>query len=300
MKVKKLLPSGKTSQLILRGFLFLLIFLFCVNIFSESWQDNSVSFTDIESVRPGWQPFAEGIGYLRGKISQPQIEFWALMVDLGSPETLIVVKDGMAGQNGSLSTKVSSFVRDNNLLAGINAVPFDIASSTEGQPIKNLGIIISEGELLSGANPYYDAIVFYENKTAQIRRQSEIESPDGIENAIGGFYSILADGEPSRRTSNNTERHPRSAAGVSANGRYLFILVVDGRRSDSIGATEMETALLLKNLGSSSAINFDGGGSSTLALRYSDGSVRAANSPVHSGIPGRERAVAGCLGVTIR
>jgi exopolysaccharide biosynthesis protein len=93
------------------------------------------------------------------------------------------------------------------------------------------------------------------------------------------------------------ERHPRSAAGVSANGEYLYLLVVDGRRSGSIGSTEKETALLLRVLGSWDGINFDGGGSSALALRYPDGKVRVVNTPIHNMIPGTERAVAGCVGI---
>ena len=60
---------------------------------------------------------------------------------------------------------------------------------------------------------------------------------------------------------------------------------------------DMETAMLLRALGAHDGINLDGGGSSSLALRYPDGKVRVANTPVHGGVPGRERAVAGCIGV---
>jgi exopolysaccharide biosynthesis protein len=118
-----------------------------------------------------------------------------------------------------------------------------------------------------------------------------------IENAVSGFRLILKDGEPAERTLNLQPRHPRSAAGISANGRYLYLLVIDGRRLGSIGSTEKETALLLRFLGSWEGINFDGGGSSALVLRYPDGKVRAVNTPIHGGIHGLERAVAGCIGV---
>jgi exopolysaccharide biosynthesis protein len=294
-----MLLSKKPSQRILRGFLFLIIFLFCVNIFSESWQDSTVSFRNIENVRPQWQSFADGIGYIHGKTTFPQLEFWVLMIDLEAPNTRIITSAGNSLYGSTLSMRVSSFVRSNNLAAGINAVPFDIVSSLENQPIKNLGVVISDGNVLSGINPHYDAVVFYKDGTAAICRQADIPLNGSIENAIGGFHQILAGGEPAQRTLSLNDRHPRSAAGVSTNGRYLYLLVIDGRRSDSAGTTEKETALLLANLGSSSGINFDGGGSSALALRYSDGSVKTANIPVHNGIPGRERAVAGCLGVAV-
>jgi exopolysaccharide biosynthesis protein len=207
----------------------------------------------------------------------------------------------MTDENSDItrSTKVSSFARDNNLIAGINALPFDIVTSREGQPVKNMGLVISDGKLLSSANPYYDALVFYKDRSAEIVAQSAIESIENIENAAGGFHKILADGEPAQRTENREERHPRSAAGVSANAAALYLLVIDGRRADSIGGTEKETALLLHALGSWNGINFDGGGSSALVMRYSGGSFRVVNIPVHSGIPGRERPVAGCIGVSL-
>jgi hypothetical protein len=302
--------NRKTSLFIWRGFLFLiflLIFISCATV-SPSGQERAspVLFTAIETVKPEWQPIADGIGYFHGKISNGdnQIEFWALNIDLSSPNTQIVVRDGMTNENPdksdvTLSTKVSSFVRSNNLIAGINAVPFDIITPREGQPVKNMGLVISDGKLLSSANPYYDALVFYKDGEAAIASQSAIKSIENIENAVGGFHKILAEGEPAQRTQNREERHPRSAAGISANGTVLCLLVIDGRRADSTGGTEKETALLLHALGSWNGINFDGGGSSALVMRYPDGSFRTVNTPVHSGIPGRERAVAGCLGVSL-
>ena len=39
----------------------------------------------------------------------------------------------------------------------------------------------------------------------------------------------------------------------------LYLLVVDGRRPGSVGATEVETALLLLSLGAESGLLMDGG-----------------------------------------
>jgi hypothetical protein len=276
---------------------FLLIILSCSTV---SPLGPSVSFADIEVVQPVWHQFEDGIGYFHGTILNPQLEFWALRLELGTPENSklkIVIKEE------NLSTKVSSFVRDNNLLAGINTAPFDIITAREGEPIKNIGIIVSNGVLITPINTAYDALVFYKDGRAAIVRQSTITSIENIENAAGGFHQILASGEPAGRTLRSdgvqSQRHPRSAAGVSANGNILFLLVIDGRRAASTGSTELETAMLLRILGSWDGINFDGGGSSTLALRYPDGNVRTVNTPVHGGFPGQERAVAGCLGISL-
>ena len=276
--------------------LFLPIFISCASLSPVS-SEKVTSFSDIKHIVPQWQSFADGVGFFYGKIASPKIEFWALKIDLSEQNLHIAVRGGAADSQQTLNTKVTSFVRDNNLLAGINAVPFDIISSREGLPVQNMGIVISDGIIIAPVNPRYDALVFYTDGTASIVSQSLIGSTENIKNAIGGFHKILDDGQLTQRTQNTEARHPRSAAGISPNGRFLYLLVIDGRRLGSIGATERETALLLRALGSEDGINFDGGGSSALALRYPDGRVRAVNTPIHSGIPGRERAVAGCLGV---
>jgi exopolysaccharide biosynthesis protein len=215
----------------------------------------------------------------------------------------MVVRDGAPVQpNGkTLSSKVSSFVRNNDLLAGINALPFYPVSDKEGEDRTNVGIVISDGVILSPPNSKYDALVFYEGGGAAVVPQAILSDTDRrITEAVGGFYQVLQDGNVSKRTENKKERHPRSAAGISEDGKFLYLIVIDGRRYGSIGATEAETGFILKRLGAYSGINFDGGGSSSLAVRRSNGLVETANTPVHGGIQGRERAVAGCLGVGAR
>jgi len=283
--------------------IFILLFSFssCTTISPiNSKKEYPSVFKTVENTQPRWQGFANGVDYFYGKISSPRLEFWALKIALYAQEIDIVVKGGASNEDQTLSTKVSSFVRDNNLLAGINAVPFDIVSSKEGRLIQNVGIVVSDGKLIASANSNYDALVFYKDGKAAVVNQSAIKSVENIENATGGFHQILTDGEPSQRTHDIKARHPRSAAGISQDGKYLYLVVIDGRRKGSVGATEEETALLLRSLGSWEGINFDGGGSSALAMRFADGKVRVINTPIHNGIPGQERAVAGCIGIKLR
>jgi hypothetical protein len=295
----KICNNSFSSRLIFS--VLILVFSSCTTISPvNSKKDNPHLFTNIENIQPQWQAYANGIDYFYGKISSPTLEFWALKIDLSAQEIDVVVKGGAYQKNQTISTKVSSFVRDNNLLAGINAVPFDIASSKEGRVIQNMGIVISGGEMIASANPNYDALVFYKDGKTAIVRQSTIHSIENIENAVGGFHQILIGGNLAQRTHDRKARHPRSAAGISQDGKYLYLAVIDGRRSASIGATEEETALLLRSLGSWEGINFDGGGSTALAMRFADGKIRTVNTPIHGGIPGQERAVAGCLGVKLR
>jgi hypothetical protein len=272
-----------------------------------------------ETAAAQWQPFAEeaggadtGLAYYAGRVSRPRLEFNALRVDLSHPGLRIFAAGG-GGNPASrtddgrfLSVKVSSFVRANNLTAGINALPFDPVSGKEGEPRTNIGIVVTGGVMVSPPYEHFDALVFYADGSAAIVSQSAIQSAELIDSAVGGFQRILEGGElvprvlDAQARQKAGPRHPRSAAGISPDGRYLYLLVIDGRRLGSIGSTEAETALLLRALGATEGINFDGGGSTALALRYPGGKIRVVNTPIHGHIPGRERAVAGCLGIDTR
>jgi len=86
-------------------------------------------------------------------------------------------------------------------------------------------------------------------------------------------------------------RAPRSAIGLTRDGKLLLV-VIDGRRAyHSIGATLWEAATIMKQLGAVDALNLDGGGSTTLVI---NGQV--VNSP--SG--GQERRVTNALVVRLR
>jgi len=70
------------------------------------------------------------------------------------------------------------------------------------------------------------------------------------------------------RESFRRERHPRTAVGVSRDGRTAWLFVIDGRHPEvSVGATLEELAELMIGFGAWTAYNLDGGGSTTMALR---------------------------------
>lgn len=78
-------------------------------------------------------------------------------------------------------------------------------------------------------------------------------------------------------------RAPRTALGLGSGGEVL-LLVADGRSPTSRGLTLTELAQLLRERGAVNAMNFDGGGSSTLVIQGqvvnapSDGSERAVGT----------------------
>ncbi len=89
--------------------------------------------------------------------------------------------------------------------------------------------------------------------------------------------------------------------GINKNGRFLYLVVVDGRQPFySEGATLSELAQILIRHGAHMAMNLDGGGSSTMVMEGEDGQPLVLNSPIDNYIPGRERPVANHLGVHIK
>ncbi|MDR2096305.1 MAG: phosphodiester glycosidase family protein [Treponema sp.] len=266
-------------------------------------------FGSLEEILPRWQPFAEnispGIDYFEGSIRKPRLRFWALRVDLTEPALRIVVngKESAGNADGIIpSTKVSSFVRRYDCLAGINTNPFDPVSGKEGEARTVIGINVSEGKVTALPVPRYDGLVFYTDGKAAIVSQAELpdmeNSAGNIRNAVGGFHRVLQDGAVSEAVyARGNARHPRSAAGLSSDGQILYLLAIDGRRLGSRGAVEAEIGIILQKLGADDGLNLDGGGSTALALKYPDGKVRVVNTPIHQGIPGWERAVAACLGI---
>jgi len=93
---------------------------------------------------------------------------------------------------------------------------------------------------------------------------------------LGGVGMIVANGKPvsdsmniGEKTNINflTARHPRTLVGFDRDTTKLFLCVVDGRQQTSIGMNFREMADFLLSIGVWNAINFDGGGSTTMVIR---------------------------------
>ncbi|GAA3509475.1 phosphodiester glycosidase family protein [Actinomadura keratinilytica] len=113
--------------------------------------------------------------------------------------------------------------------------------------------------------------------------------------AIGGFR-ILHGGRPVAGLA-DAEAAPRTAAGVSRDGRRMYLMVVDGRSERSAGVTLVELARLMGQAGADDAVNLDGGGSSTLVIGNPRGrAATVRNTPSD----GAERPVANGIGLFVR
>jgi hypothetical protein len=124
--------------------------------------------------------------------------------------------------------------------------------------------------------------------------------PNRVHTAISGDRMIVLKGETAPDL-DDRELEPRTAVGINRNGRFLYLIVVDGRQPFySDGATFTELAQLLIDQGAYAGMSLDGGGSSTMVVEAKDGGYRILNSPIDHYIPGTERPVGTHLGIYIR
>ena len=160
-----------------------------------------------------------------------------------------------------------------------------------GDPVAPRGDAASRGQVYGHAQEAFPTLYI------SPRNGLSFDAPNKMYDAISGETRIVMGGSPVDGL-NDSELHPRTAIGYSKNGKFLTIVVVDGRQPFySQGITLTELASLMIELGAHDAMNFDGGGSSTLVIRGADGKPRILNSPIDLYIPGRERPVANHLGI---
>jgi exopolysaccharide biosynthesis protein len=151
---------------------------------------------------------------------------------------------------------------------------------------------MSRRDVYSPPDNNYDALLIDAARRATIARKPIRTGKS--EHGIGGFYALLLDG---RNNGGMKDLHPRSAVGVSRDGRYLILMVIDGRQTGySEGATTAETAEWMREMGAHNALNLDGGGSTTLVIEEPDGGPKLLNRPSGQ----FQRLVANHLGVFAR
>lgn len=112
-----------------------------------------------------------------------------------------------------------------------------------------------------------------------------------LDMAIGGMPIIKAG---KHLGLDDSELAPRTGIGISADGKSVYLVAIEGRNDSSVGATIESLAGVLTDLGADSAVNLDGGGSTVLAARKA-GDTKTTVRTDPSGSP--QRPVANGVGV---
>jgi len=145
-----------------------------------------------------------------------------------------------------------------------------------GMPVEIIGLAARGGAIRSEAKPEaYAPLWLDRNGGAHLGNPDDLSH---VSEGVAGFGWILRQNTIIPRQ--DEVRHPRTAVGLDQSGRWLFLVVVDGRQSGfSEGVSTNELGAHMKQIGCVEALNLDGGGSSIMLLGDAAGFLRIVNSP---------------------
>ncbi len=158
-------------------------------------------------------------------------------------------------------------------------------AGSDGVPMPQNGYVLVTNPEING---FFDNFEIGDTVTVEISINPDIEA---IREATGGNTIIVDGGKLAPFTSNVTGKAQRTGVGISKDEKTLILVATDGRTTACPGISQEELARLMIELGADKAINLDGGGSTTLAIKNHDGSYDVKNSVTS------ERKVSTAIGV---
>jgi hypothetical protein len=248
----------------------------------------------------GWKPVFIGIEQASGTIDGVDASMaYALRVDLRAPG----IRFYTAPRQGSLNTissTTSDFLLKYGLQVAINANFFAPCCHAFTEDKSVLGLAVSDCNVVSpavSAAGENAALLISRKNKASIATTTETTDLSDIFNAVTGSGIIVQNGVnvgDQTPYGDGADPNPRTVVGLSKDGRYLYLVVIDGRQPGySIGTTHAESADLMLAFGAHTAVNLDGGGSTDMVVDNGHGGATIVNRP--SG--GAERFDANQLGI---
>ncbi len=247
-----------------------------------------------------------GVDYIRAIHSQPRpMVVHVLSIDLHKDGMQFLVTPADRTDGAPLCTRTTSrFLAEHKLQIAINGDGFSYLNPAQfdpldycrngGDPVRPNGFSASRGKAYSKGTRFQPVVYIQSNNSIAFGAYG-----GNLYNAISGDRMLVDKGKPLAGLSVDVPE-PRTALGLSRNGRTLILMVVDGRQPEySSGAALTDLANLLIEYGAYTSLNLDGGGSSTMVVEGKNGQPRLLNSPIDNNVPGRERAVANHLGIYI-
>ncbi len=155
--------------------------------------------------------------------------------------------------------------------------PFDI-------PADNGFVLAVRGDKLS-------SLILNTRVSLQIETTPNVED---IKFAIGGGSIILRNGELALTNIVSKGNEPRTGIAINKENTELMLVTIDGRGSSFKGVTQEMFGAILRDLGAYNAMNLDGGGSTTMAIKpVGDETSQVVNKPSDNS----ERSVVNAVGV---
>jgi exopolysaccharide biosynthesis protein len=198
-------------------------------------------------------------------------------LDMGLAQDQLPAREtvpGIAGRNGAL--------------AAVNAGFFALAGGAPAGFLKKRGTVVGRARRPRGAVAFAErsgkARLLFDRVSVVLSPKGKLEYQPRLGtsakdwaragSAVGGAGLLMLNGraltewtEEQLSTGFDTTRHPRTMIGVDAQDA-IWLVTVDGRQpSLSLGMSFSELQGLSRRLGLKSALNLDGGGSTTMVVR---------------------------------
>lgn len=257
-----MIRSGRNYlSLIFISFLFLLTSCVSLNRRQFSAEEEDVLFP-LSSYIPQtflWEEVSPGISRFDFENQDFPLRYHVVRIELGTEKS-----DEASGLKIVTSQweQTSVFASREGCRIAMNATPFGKDGLT--------GLYKVEGKILSEPVARYAALGVLCEEDAGVRGVRVFESQineelKDFDFAFGGFFVVLKDGEVCREFIRRGDS--RSGAGVSADGKTLYLLVVEGEYpGKSRGLSYPQCGELFRAMGCRDALEFDGGGSSELCI----------------------------------
>jgi len=235
-----------------------------------------------------WQSIAPGVDFQEFRDTNSDI--FVTRVDLTNDAIRVV-----GTPEADRGSKVSDYAARTHALVAINGDYFD-------DTFHPIGMYVGPcGEWDSSKKSKREGYLSIGDGEAVIKTQSQVPqnttAEDWMNATVSGWPALvvgceaLTGSELPGSDAFTRAPHPRTAVGLSRDRKTLYLVVVDGRRTGAPGLTLAKLArFLAERLEVCSAINLDGGGSSTMWLRD-----RVINKPAD----GVERPVSNHLAVVL-
>lgn len=253
------------------------------------------------------EPLYQGVEYQRLVRSVPRpLMIHAIQVSLDAPGIRVLVTPGESFEGREVRAQTTrAFLKKSDAQVAINGSFFEPFHSNgiddyyphSGDGVDVIGESVSDGVRWSKSDGRRPTLCILEQgRTRRLEAKVVVGGcPSASRQSLAGHALVVAEGNVTAIKGEKLE--PRSLVGIDATGTTLWLLVVDGRQDGySEGMSLPELGALAQELGMHTALNLDGGGSSTLAMaRW--GYPALLNAPIHTRIPMRERPVANHLGI---
>lgn len=194
--------------------------------------------------------------------------FKGKMMIVYDPTRVFVGVSGNFGEEESGRRLMDIYNRYGNVVAATNGGGWVDDQGTGSGGIPD-GIVISQGKVLWGtplSNAWECCGITEEGKLVVGTFTVQQALDMGITNAVKYGPSLIINNQPLESLGTGSGLNPRTAIGQRADGAML-LLVLDGRQSDSLGASYVDIQDIMLKFEAVNAYNLDGGSSTSMIYK---------------------------------